>query len=204
MPSKSPQEAPLPDRNPVHAGTPQGAGVLARSPPAEAVPAEPLKGATVPSRTTKTRKRRLAEHQSIPVSATQALPMPSRTSSVAPVDSGNLQGALVTISSPQQGANPRITEQQRQKRREQWRQRRQQKASDNVDVCEPPPQKKLGVEIDKVQLKLKLGNHQAPQPRSQLTLKMDHAAVGRQSPPEKKQRMANKIKDQQLRPKIMS
>ncbi|XP_059402132.1 uncharacterized protein LOC132133362 [Carassius carassius] len=173
MASKSPQEAPLPDRSPVYVGTPQGAGVFARSPPAEAVPAEPPKGATVTSRTTKTRKGRLAEHQSIRVSATQVLPM---SSSVVPVHSGTLQGALVTKSSPQQGSNPRMTEQQRKKRREQWRQqqrqRRQQKASDNVEVCEPPPKKKLGVEIEKVQLKLKLGNHQAPKPRSQLTLMM--------------------------------
>ncbi|XP_026094155.1 fibrous sheath CABYR-binding protein-like [Carassius auratus] len=204
MPFKSPQEAPLPDRSPVYVGTPQGAGVFARSPPAEAVPAEPPKVETVPSRTTKTRKRRIAEHQSIPVSATQALPMSSRTSSVVPVHSGTLQGALVTKSSPQQGSNPRMTEQQKKKRREQWRQqqrqRRQQKAANNVEVCEPPPQKKLGVEMEKVQLKLKLGNHQAPKPRSQLTLMMDHAAVGRQSPPEKKQRMANEIRGQQLGP----
>ncbi|XP_059402309.1 neurofilament heavy polypeptide-like [Carassius carassius] len=133
MASKSPQEATLPDRNPVYVGTPQGPGMFARSPPAEAVPAEPLKGATVTSRTTKTRKQRLAEHQSIPVSATQVLAMSSRTSSVVPVHSGTLQGALVTKSSPQQGSNPRMTEQQRKKRREQWRQqqrqRRQQKAS---------------------------------------------------------------------------
>ncbi|XP_026095182.1 fibrous sheath CABYR-binding protein-like isoform X1 [Carassius auratus] len=204
MAFKSPQEAPLPDRSPVYVGTPQGAGVFARSPPAEAVPAEPPKVETVPSKTTKTRKRRLAEYQSIPVSGTQALPMSSRTSSVVPVHSGTLQGALVTKSSPQQGSNPRMTEQQKKKRREQWRQqkrqRRQQKAANNVEVCEPPPQKKLGVEMEKVQLKLKLRNHQAPKPRSQLTLMMDHAAVGRQSPPEKKQRMANEIKGQQLGP----
>ncbi|KAI2645624.1 L-2-aminoadipate reductase [Labeo rohita] len=58
------------------------------------------------------------------------------------------------------------------------------------------PHKKLGVVMDKVPLKPKLGRqkHQAPQPRSQLTLKMDHAGVGQRSPPEKKERMANKIK----------
>ncbi|XP_016329500.1 neurofilament heavy polypeptide-like [Sinocyclocheilus anshuiensis] len=192
--SKSPQEAPLPDRNPVHTGTSQGAGVLASSP----LPTGCLKEAAVPNRTMKAGKRRLAEHLSMPVSSTQGLPMPSRTSKVAPVYSGTLQGALVTRSSPRQEANPRITEQQKQKRREQWRQRRQQKVSDNIDVCEPP-QKILCVEIDKVPLKPKLGrqNHQAPQPMSQLTLKMDHVGVS-WSPPEKRERMANKIRDQQL------
>ncbi len=50
----------------------------------------------------------------------QPEPMPSRISKVAPVFSGTLEGAFVTRSSPQQGANPRITEMQ--KRREQWRQ----------------------------------------------------------------------------------
>lgn len=47
MTPESPQEAPLPDRNPVHARTPRGAGALVMSPPAEAVPApaEPPKGA---------------------------------------------------------------------------------------------------------------------------------------------------------------
>ncbi|XP_042602761.1 neurofilament heavy polypeptide-like [Cyprinus carpio] len=198
--SKSPQEAPLPDRNPVHTGTSQGAGVLASSP----LPTGCLKEAAVPTRTTKAGKRRLAEHLSMPVSSTQGLHMPSRTSKVAPVYSGTLQGALVNRSSPRQGANPRITEQQNQKRREQWRQqqrqRRQQKASDNIDACEPP-QKILCVEIDKVPLKPKLGrqNHQAPQPMSQLTLKMDNVSVS-WSPPEKRERMASKIRDQQLGP----
>ncbi|KAL0154650.1 hypothetical protein M9458_048913, partial [Cirrhinus mrigala] len=118
MPSKASQEAPLPNRDPVQAETPQGAGVPARSPPAEAVPmpAEPLKGAAVLSKTIMTRKRKLAERQGMPVSATQGSPLPSKTSKVVPVYSGTLH---VTKSSPQQGTNPRITEQQRQQQREQ-------------------------------------------------------------------------------------
>ncbi len=57
------------------------------SPPAETVPApaEPPKGAADPSGTMNTRKRRLTEHQSMPVSATQRSPMPFRTSAVVPV-----------------------------------------------------------------------------------------------------------------------
>ncbi len=120
MSSKSPQEAPLPDRNPVHTGTSQGAGVLASSP----LPTGCLKEAAVPTRTMKAGKRRLAEHLSMPVSSTQRLPRPSRTSKVVPVYSGTLEGALVTRSFQRQGANPIITEQQKQKQREQWRQGR--------------------------------------------------------------------------------
>ncbi|RXN18640.1 forkhead box N3-like protein [Labeo rohita] len=59
MSSNSPREAPVPDGNPVHADTPQGAGVFARSPPAEAVPTGCLKGAVVLTRTMKAGKRRL-------------------------------------------------------------------------------------------------------------------------------------------------
>ncbi|XP_026050857.1 uncharacterized protein LOC113037729 [Carassius auratus] len=200
MSSKSPKEAPLPDRNPVHTGTSQGSGVLSSSP----LPTGCLREAAVPTKTMKARKRRLAEQLSMPISSTEGLHMPSRTSKVAPVYSGTLQGALVTRSSPRLEANPRIKEQQKRKRREQWRQqqrqRRQQTASDNIDVCEPP-QKILCVEIDKVPLKPKLWkqNHQAPQLMSQLTLKMDNVGVS-WSPPEKRERMASKIRDQQLGP----
>ncbi|KAK2883706.1 hypothetical protein Q8A67_017343 [Cirrhinus molitorella] len=102
--------------NPVHAGTPQGAGVLDRSPPAEAVPTGCLKGAAVATRTMKAGKQRLGEHLSMPVPTTQA--MPSRTSKVVPVNSGTFPGAFVTKSSPQPRANTRITQQQKLKRRE--------------------------------------------------------------------------------------
>ncbi|XP_059369550.1 uncharacterized protein LOC132107334 [Carassius carassius] len=202
MSSKSPKEAPLPDRNPVHTGGSQGSGVLSSSP----LPTGCLKEAAIPTKTMKAGKRRLAEQLSMPISSTEGLHMPSLTSKVAPVYSGTLQGALVTRSSPRLGANPRITEQQKQKqkRREQWRQQqrqqREQKASDNIDVYEHP-QKILCVEIDKVPLKPKLRkqNHQAPQLMSQLTLKMDNAGVS-WSPPEKRECMASEIRDQQLGP----
>ncbi|RXN25067.1 MAGE 2 [Labeo rohita] len=101
------------------------------------MPAEPPKGAAVLSKTITTRKRRLAEHKSMPVSATHGSPLPCKTSKVVPVYSGTIH---VTKSSPQQRTNPKITEQHRQKRREQWRQqqrqRRQQKASMTITVTE--------------------------------------------------------------------
>ncbi|KAI2649224.1 Cadherin-related hmr-1 [Labeo rohita] len=130
-----------------------------------------------------TRKRRLAEHQHRPVSATQAIPMPSRVSNVAPVNSGTLHGALLTKSFLQQRANPRITEQLRLEQR----QRRQQKHQ-TMQMC--------AVCLHRKNFKLGRQNHQAPQPRSQLALKMDHAVVGRRSPSEKKECIAKKITGQ--------
>ncbi|XP_059369548.1 uncharacterized protein LOC132107330 [Carassius carassius] len=58
MSSKSPKEAPLSDRNPVHTGGSQGSGVLSSSP----LPTGCLKEAAVPTKTMKAEKRRLAEH----------------------------------------------------------------------------------------------------------------------------------------------
>ncbi|RXN12648.1 neurofilament heavy polypeptide-like protein [Labeo rohita] len=94
---QKPQVSPV-QGAPMASKSPQGAGVLARSSLAEAVPGEPLKGAAVPSETTRTRKRRVAKHQSMSASAMQALP---RTSKVVPVHSGTLQGARKTKGSPQ-------------------------------------------------------------------------------------------------------
>ncbi|KAL0187704.1 hypothetical protein M9458_014803, partial [Cirrhinus mrigala] len=108
MTAKSPPEVPSPDRNPnaaqVPVGTPEGPAVA--------------------TRTKKKGKRRLAEDpgqhsQNAPVpvySSTLRSPMPSRTS--APVHSGTPQGTL---------PNLRITRQQRQKRRDQWRQQLRQR-----------------------------------------------------------------------------
>ncbi|RXN23793.1 neurofilament heavy polypeptide-like protein [Labeo rohita] len=111
MPAKSPPEVPLPDRKPnaskVPVGTPEGPAVA--------------------TRTKKRGKRRLAEDpgqhsQNAVHSSTLGPPMPFRTS--APMHSGTPQGALPNLG---------ITRQQRQKRRDEWRQqlrqRRQQKAS---------------------------------------------------------------------------
>ncbi|XP_077101531.1 uncharacterized protein LOC143752279 [Siphateles boraxobius] len=91
-------------------------------------------------------------------------------------------------------------------------------ASENLGLCQSPPQK-LCVEIDnkvKKNLKLRRYNRQAHQmttsqldqrtqrslqPKSQLTRKrvLDNAGVD-QSPPQKKQRMSIKVKDQQPDP----
>ncbi|CAM4645648.1 unnamed protein product [Leuciscus chuanchicus] len=90
--------------------------------------------------------------------------------------------------------------------------KRSTEASDNVGVCQPPPRNKMCVETDKkVQLNPKLRSQKkistshldqsSLQPRSQLNRKraLDNAGVD-QAPPQKMQRLAIKVKDQQLEP----
>ncbi|CAM4645630.1 unnamed protein product [Leuciscus chuanchicus] len=90
--------------------------------------------------------------------------------------------------------------------------KRSTEASDSVGVCQPPPRNKMCVETDKkVQLNPKLRSQKkistshldqsSLQPRSQLNRKraLDNAGVD-QAPPQKMQRLAIKVKDQQLEP----